>query len=137
MPTSGTESVQDVPWMRSVASPPSSTSRSGPEPSGQVSICSVHHQYSSRVSPFHAKTAAVSRATAAAAWSCTPPKSSQTSHTAVRPLAMQNSRAVVTAAAAAVGCWRALAIPMIACNGLQSSLSHCRAGRQGAKQHNK
>lgn len=32
--------------------------------------CSVHHQYSSRVSPFHAKQAAESRATAAAAWSC-------------------------------------------------------------------
>jgi hypothetical protein len=29
----------------------------------------VHHQYSSRVSPFQAKTAAESRATAAAAWS--------------------------------------------------------------------
>ena len=44
------------PWMRRVASPPSSTSRSGPEPSGHVSICSVHHQYSSSVSPFQAKT---------------------------------------------------------------------------------
>ena len=37
--------------MRRVASPPSSTRRLAPEPSGQVSICSVHHQYSSRVSP--------------------------------------------------------------------------------------
>src|SRR5215510_5255443 len=36
----------------SVASPPSSTIRSGPLPSGQVSISSVHHQYSSSVSPF-------------------------------------------------------------------------------------
>ena len=67
MPADGSERVQALPWMRRVASPPSSTSRSGPEPSGQVSICSVHHQYSSRVSPFHAKTAALSRATAAAA----------------------------------------------------------------------
>ena len=56
--------------MSRVASPPSSTSRSGPLPSGQDSICSVHHQYSSSVSPFQAKTAAESRATAAAAWSC-------------------------------------------------------------------
>src|SRR3954463_9203028 len=43
-------------WISSVASPPSSTMESGPEPSGQVSICSVHHQYSSSVSPFQAKT---------------------------------------------------------------------------------
>lgn len=64
------DSHNNSPWMRRVASPPSSTSRSGPLPSGHVSICSVHHQYSSRVSPFHANTAAVSRATAAAAWSC-------------------------------------------------------------------
>ena len=38
-----------------VASPPSSSSMFGP-PSGQVSACSVHHQYSSSVSPFQAKT---------------------------------------------------------------------------------
>ncbi len=40
----------------SVTSPPSSRIMLGPPPSGQVSICSVHHQYSSRVSPFQAKT---------------------------------------------------------------------------------
>lgn len=57
------------PWMSRVASPPSSTSRSGPSPSAQVSACSVHHQYSSSVSPFHANTEAESRAMAAAAWS--------------------------------------------------------------------
>ena len=52
--------------MRRVASPPSSTMMSrGSEP--QSSILSVHHQYSSRVSPFQANTAAESRATAAAA----------------------------------------------------------------------
>mmetsp|Transcript_8841 Transcript_8841/g.22742 ORF Transcript_8841/g.22742 Transcript_8841/m.22742 type:complete len:216 (+) Transcript_8841:860-1507(+) len=57
-------------WMRRVASPPSSTIMSGPSiPSGQVRAWRVHHQYSSRVSPFHAKTAAESRAIAAAAWS--------------------------------------------------------------------
>ena len=58
----------NAPWMRRVASPPSSTMMSrGSEP--QSSILSVHHQYSSRVSPFQANTAAESRATAAAAWS--------------------------------------------------------------------
>src|SRR3954453_1466338 len=41
-------------WISIVASPPSSTIESGPLPSGQVSICSVHHQYSSSVSPFQA-----------------------------------------------------------------------------------
>ena len=63
----------------SVASPPSSTIRSGPEPSGQVSIWSVHHQYSWSVSPFQAKTGTPLGASgvpprpttiAAAAWSC-------------------------------------------------------------------
>merc|ERR1719311_1241386 len=46
-------------WIKSVASPPSSTIRSGPSFPGQVSICSVHHQYSGKVSPFQAKTLAV------------------------------------------------------------------------------
>jgi hypothetical protein len=50
----------------------------GPVPSGQRSICSVHHQYSSSVSPFQAKTgdaggflggAVGPTTTAAAAWS--------------------------------------------------------------------
>ena len=55
-------------------SPPSSTMRSGPSPLpssvGQVMADRVHSQYSSRVSPFQAKTAAdSSRAMAAAAWS--------------------------------------------------------------------
>ena len=40
----------------SVASPPSSRIMFGPPPSGQRSACSVHHQYSSSVSPFHANT---------------------------------------------------------------------------------
>merc|ERR550514_786232 len=58
-------------WIRSVASPPSSTSMSAPSLPGHVSICSVHHQYSSSVSPFHAYTEAVpALAIAAAAWSC-------------------------------------------------------------------
>ena len=56
-------------WMRRVASPPSSTMRSGPPPGPQSRARSVHHQYSWRVSPFQAKTAALSRAMAAAAWS--------------------------------------------------------------------
>merc|ERR1719272_2494174 len=46
-------------WMSIVASPPSSTMKSGPSDPGQVSICSVHHQYSGSVSPFQAKTAEV------------------------------------------------------------------------------
>ena len=41
-----------------VASPPSSRIMLAGSPS-QVSICSAAHQYSSRVSPFHAKTAAL------------------------------------------------------------------------------
>merc|ERR1719460_3037566 len=58
-------------WSSRVASPPSSTIWSGPWPSGQMSAFSVHHQYSSRVSPFHANTLDVfARTTAAAAWSC-------------------------------------------------------------------
>merc|ERR550539_2152892 len=57
--------------MSNVASPPSSTSWSQPSAPGTVIICSVHHQYSGRVSPFHAKTADVpALAIAAAAWSC-------------------------------------------------------------------
>src|ERR1051325_4377464 len=40
----------------SVASPPSSTISVGPLPSGHSSASLVHHQYSSSVSPFHAKT---------------------------------------------------------------------------------
>ncbi len=39
-----------------VASPPSSRIMFGASPSGQVSAWTVHHQYSSRVSPFQAKT---------------------------------------------------------------------------------
>ena len=40
----------------SVASPPSSTISDGPLPSGQTSASTVHHQYSSSVSPFQANT---------------------------------------------------------------------------------
>jgi len=39
-----------------VASPPSSSSMFGLSPPGQVSAWLVHHQYSSRVSPFQANT---------------------------------------------------------------------------------
>src|SRR5262245_13589871 len=61
-----------------VASPPSSRIMFGPSPSGQSRTCSVAHQYSSRVSPFHAYTGMPEgdsgvpcgpQATAAAAWS--------------------------------------------------------------------
>ena len=43
-------------WTSIVASPPSSRIMLGPSPSGQVRICSVHHQYSASDSPFQAKT---------------------------------------------------------------------------------
>ena len=56
-------------WTTSVASPPSSRIMFGPSPSGQLSACSVHHQYSSSVSPFQAKTGMPAAAMAAAAWS--------------------------------------------------------------------
>merc|ERR1719499_1244612 len=57
-------------WISKVASPPSSTSWSQPSAPGTVIICSVHHQYSGNVSPFHAKTVDVpALAMAAAAWS--------------------------------------------------------------------
>src|SRR5918997_4125562 len=39
-----------------VASPPSSRIMFGPCPSGHTNTCSVHHQYSASVSPFHANT---------------------------------------------------------------------------------
>merc|ERR1740130_1544681 len=58
-------------WIKSVASPPSSTSWSQPSCPGTVIICSVHHQYSGSVSPFQANTVDVPALTiAAAAWSC-------------------------------------------------------------------
>src|SRR3954449_1774915 len=66
-------------WMSRVASPPSSTIWLGPLPSPKSSARSVHHQYSSSVSPFHANTGTPAgcstvpsgpTATAAAAWSC-------------------------------------------------------------------
>ena len=38
-------------------------------PSGKLSACWVHHQYSSRVSPFQANTGMPAFAIAAAAWS--------------------------------------------------------------------
>merc|ERR1719367_75776 len=54
-------------WMSNVASPPSSTSWSHPSAPGTVIICSVHHQYSGSVSPFHANTLWPALAMAAAA----------------------------------------------------------------------
>src|SRR4051812_26049722 len=65
-------------WMRRVTSPPSSTIWSGPAPLPKSRARSVHHQYSSRVSPFQAKTGTPAgfstvplgpTAMAAAAWS--------------------------------------------------------------------
>ena len=65
-------------WTNSVASPPSSRIMLGPPSPGHSSACSVHHQYSSSVSPFQANTGTPRgsstvpsgpTATAAAAWS--------------------------------------------------------------------
>src|SRR5919106_1034599 len=56
-------------WTSSVASPPSSRIMLGPSWPGQVRACSVHHQYSSSVSPFQANTGMPALAIAAAAWS--------------------------------------------------------------------
>ena len=64
-------------WTSKVASPPSSRIMVGPSP-GHTRACSVHHQYSSRLSPFQANTGTPlgsstvpsgPTATAAAAWS--------------------------------------------------------------------
>ncbi len=66
-------------WIRSVASPPSSTICVGPWPPPKSRARSVRFQYSSRVSPFQAKTGTPAglstvpvgpTTTAAAAWSC-------------------------------------------------------------------
>mmetsp|Transcript_81061 Transcript_81061/g.121851 ORF Transcript_81061/g.121851 Transcript_81061/m.121851 type:complete len:294 (-) Transcript_81061:40-921(-) len=62
-------------WISRVMSPPSSTMMSGPVPlpssEGHLHASNVHCQYSSRLSPFHANTAAEpAAAIAAAAWSC-------------------------------------------------------------------
>merc|ERR1712061_945729 len=78
-------------WINNVASPPSSTNRSHPSAPGTVIICSVHHQYSGNVSPFHAKTAAVpALAMAAAAWSCVL-KMLQEHHRTLAPMAARVS----------------------------------------------
>merc|ERR1712160_122418 len=56
--------------IKRVASPPSSINKSHPSAPGTVIICSVHRQYSGKVSPFQAKTVEVpALAMAAAAWS--------------------------------------------------------------------
>src|SRR5229473_329343 len=55
--------------MKSVTSPPSSTTSCGPLPSGNEIAWLVYHQYSSSDSPFHAKTGTPAFAIAAAAWS--------------------------------------------------------------------
>src|ERR1700722_12278640 len=54
--TAPTASYSTPLWTSSVASPPSSRIMFGPSDPSHVSAWSVHHQYSSRVSPFHANT---------------------------------------------------------------------------------
>jgi len=53
-----------------VASPPSSTIILGPFPFGQIKALYVQSQYSSKFSPFQAKTEVPFLAIADAAWSC-------------------------------------------------------------------
>ena len=55
---------------RFVKSPPSSRIIFSGWPSGKMSVCWMHHSYSSSVSPFHAYTGTPVAAMAAAAWSC-------------------------------------------------------------------
>src|SRR6185437_5308105 len=59
-------SISTPLWIKRVASPPSSTINSGPAFPGCVSASSVHCQYSSSVSPFHANTGTPLAAIAAA-----------------------------------------------------------------------
>jgi len=55
--------------MMTVRSPPSSSSMFGRQPSRPTMVCSMHHSYSSSVSPFQANTGIPTAAIAAAAWS--------------------------------------------------------------------
>ena len=57
-------------WTRFVRSPPSSRIMLRGLLSGHMMVCSMHHAYSSSVSPFQAYTATPVLAMAAAAWSC-------------------------------------------------------------------
>ena len=57
-------------WTIFVKSPPSSNSKFGFQLFGPDNVCSIHHSYSSSVSPFHANTGIFWLAIAAAAWSC-------------------------------------------------------------------
>ena len=59
----------NFPCMTAVRSPPSSRIMFGRQPSGPSMVRSMHHQNSSSVSFFHAKTGIPAAATAAAAWS--------------------------------------------------------------------
>ncbi|KAK9191754.1 hypothetical protein WN943_020369 [Citrus x changshan-huyou] len=57
-------------FSHNVASPPSSTTRSGSHSFPQSRARSVDHQYSLKVMPFYGKTEAETHAMAEAAWSC-------------------------------------------------------------------
>ena len=69
----------------------------GPSWPGQSSACSVHHQYSSSVSPFQAKTGMPAAAIAAAAWSWVEKMLQETQRTsAPRAASVSISTAVCT-----------------------------------------
>ena len=65
-PSSSSGYLSCMIWVRS---PPSSRIMFGRQPSGPKIVCSIHHQASSSVSPFHANTGTPAAAMAAAAWS--------------------------------------------------------------------
>ncbi len=109
----------------SVASPPSSRIMFGPSPSGQVSACSVHHQYSSSVSPFQAKTGTPASAMAAAAWSCVEKMLQEAQRTsAPRAVSVSMSTAVCT-----VMCSEpVMRAPLSGCSAANSSRVFIRPG---------
>ena len=121
-------------WISSVASPPSSRIMFGPLPSGQVSICSVHHQYSSSVSPFQAKTGTPwglsgvpSRPTtaAAAAWSWVEKMLQETQRTS----APRATRVSISTAVCTVMCSEpVMRAPLSGCCAPNSSRSDIRPG---------
>ena len=127
-PSSGTllsRSHSAPRWTSRVASPPSSRIMLGPAPSGQRRACSVHHQYSSSVSPFQAKTGTPAAAMAAAAWSWV----EKMLHDAQRTSAPRATRVSISTAVCTVMC----SDPVIRApaSGLASPYSLRRAIRPG------
>ena len=112
-------------WTSRVASPPSSRIMFGPSASGQVSACSVHHQYSSSVSPFQAKTGIPAAAIAAAAWSWV----EKMLHEAQRTSAPSATRVSISTAVCTVMCSDpVIRAPASGCAAANSSRVRIRPG---------